>query len=108
MNPSFSLQPASDFSIPELADFMTRSFEGYFVPIHMDANGLLGMVRRDSVDLTFSRVLLANGEPAGAGLVARRGWDSRVAGWGSRRRFCRVDRDKFDGCRKFNCAPWLC
>ena len=80
MNPSFSLQPASDFSIPELADFMTRSFEGYFVPIHMDANGLLGMVRRDSVDLTFSRVLLANGEPAGAGLVARRGWDSRVAG----------------------------
>lgn len=82
MESLFDVCPASDFSIPELADFMTRSFEGYFVDIHMDAPALLAMVRRDSVDLTSSRVLLANGKPAGAGLVARRGWASRVAGMG--------------------------
>jgi ribosomal protein S18 acetylase RimI-like enzyme len=79
---SFSLQPASDFSLADLADLLTRSFEGYFVPIRMDVSALLGMIRRDSVDLTCSRVLLANGEPAALALIARRGSASRLAAMG--------------------------
>ena len=79
---NFSLQPASDFPLADLADLLTHSFEGYFVPIRMDVNALLGMVRRDSVDLTCSRVLLANGEPAALALIARRGSASRLAAMG--------------------------
>lgn len=79
---SFSLQPASDFPLADLADLLTRSFEGYFVPIRMDISALLGMIRRDSVDLTCSRVLLANGEPAALALIARRGSASRLAAMG--------------------------
>lgn len=78
----FSLQPASDFSLVDLADLLTRGFENYFVPIHMDVNALLGMIRRDSVDLTSSRVLLVEGVPAALALVARRGSASRVAAMG--------------------------
>lgn len=80
--PSFSLQPASDFPLVDLADLLTRGFENYFVPIHMDVNALLGMIRRDSVDLTSSRVLLADGAPAALALIARRGSASRVAAMG--------------------------
>lgn len=80
--PSFSLQPASDFPLVDLAGLLTRGFENYFVPIHMDVNALLGMIRRDSVDLTSSRVLLADGAPAALALIARRGSASRVAAMG--------------------------
>jgi ribosomal protein S18 acetylase RimI-like enzyme len=79
---NFSPQPASDFSLADLANLLTRSFEGYFVPIRMDVSALLGMIRRDSVDLTCSRVLLANGEPAALALIARRGSASRLAAMG--------------------------
>jgi GNAT superfamily N-acetyltransferase len=37
------------------------------------------MVRRDSVDLTLSRVMLNEGQPVGVALIARRGWTSRLA-----------------------------
>ena len=30
-----SLKPANEFTIPQLAELMTRSFEGYFVPVNM-------------------------------------------------------------------------
>ncbi|RPH61649.1 MAG: GNAT family N-acetyltransferase [Chloroflexi bacterium] len=39
-------------------------------------------MRRDGTDLTTSRVLLVEGVPAGFGLVARRGWISRLAAMG--------------------------
>jgi GNAT superfamily N-acetyltransferase len=45
------------------------------------------MVRRDSTDLTSSRVLLADGEPAGIALIARRGWASRLAAMGIAQEF---------------------
>ena len=80
--PSLSLSPASDFTIPQLADLMTRSFEGYFVPVNITDVILLTMLRRDGVDLTASRVILKDGEPSGLALIARRGWTSRLAAMG--------------------------
>ncbi len=77
-----SLFPASDFTIPQLADLMTRSFEGYFVPINITESALLTMLKRDSIDLTSSRVMINNDEPAGIALIARRGWTSRLAAMG--------------------------
>ena len=80
--PSFALKPASEFSISQLADLLTRGFEGYFVPVHINDSALLNMLRRDSIDLYASRVLMKDDEPIGAGLIARRGWTSRLAAMG--------------------------
>jgi ribosomal protein S18 acetylase RimI-like enzyme len=77
-----NLQPASEFPLTQLADLMTRSFEGYFVPINITESALLTMLKRDSIDLTSSRVLIHNDEPAGIALIARRGWTSRLAAMG--------------------------
>jgi len=80
--PSLSLKPAHEFTIPFLADLMTRSFEAYFVPIHITDTALLTMLRRDGIDLTSSRVLMKEDEPVGIALIARRGWTSRLAAMG--------------------------
>ncbi len=79
---SFELRSPLEFSISELADLLTRGFESYFVPIHITDVALLTMVRRDGVDLSASRVLVADGDPAGIALIARRGWSSRLAAMG--------------------------
>ena len=79
---SFAFTPASEFPIPQLADLLTRGFEGYFVPINITAPVLLTMMRRDGIDLAESRVLLKDGEPIGVALIARRGWTSRLAAMG--------------------------
>ena len=40
------------------------------------------MLRKDGIDQTFSRVLLADAQPCGIALIARRGWVSRLAAMG--------------------------
>jgi ribosomal protein S18 acetylase RimI-like enzyme len=79
---NFEIKPASESSISELVDVINRGFEGYFVPIQFNVTTFLNMVRKDGVDLTSSRLLLANEEPAGIALLVRRGWTSRVAAMG--------------------------
>jgi len=77
-----SLKPVHEYTIPFLAELMTRSFEGYFVPVNITDVILLTMLRRDGVDLTSSRVILKDDEPSGLALIARRGWTSRLAAMG--------------------------
>jgi ribosomal protein S18 acetylase RimI-like enzyme len=79
---SYSLQPASNYSIPQLADLITRGFEGYFISVELDASALFEMIRRNGIDLLESRVILADGEAVGLALIARRGWTSRLAAMG--------------------------
>lgn len=79
---AFSFKPTSEFSIPQIADLLTRGFEGYLVPIHIDEAALLTMLRRDGIDLNESRILLKDDEPSGVALIARRGWTSRLAAMG--------------------------
>jgi ribosomal protein S18 acetylase RimI-like enzyme len=78
----YSTQPALDFSLVDLADLFTRSFAGYFMPVNMTVPALVGVLRRDGADLSASRVLLADGAPSGFGLIARRGWTSRLGAMG--------------------------
>jgi len=80
--PLFSFRSASEFSIAEIADLLTRGFEGYFIPIFIDETTLLTMMRRDGIDLTESRLLFKDGDPIGVALIARRGWTSRLAAMG--------------------------
>jgi GNAT superfamily N-acetyltransferase len=61
---------------------MTRSFEGYFVPVNINDTALHTMTRRDGIDLTASRVLMKDDEPVGVAFIARRGWTSRLAAMG--------------------------
>ena len=79
---SLSLQPASEYPIPFLADLMTRGFEGYIVPVNITEAILHTMIRRDGIDLTASRVFLRDEEPIGIAFIARRGWISRLAAFG--------------------------
>lgn len=79
---SFSLKPASEFPFSQLADLLTRGFDGYFVPININEAVLLTMMRRDSIDLAVSNVILKDDEPIGIALIARRGWTSRLAAMG--------------------------
>lgn len=79
---TLQLKPASEFSIPQLADLMTRSFEDYFVPINITKSALLTMLKRDSIDLTASKVIANGNEHIGIAFIARRGWACRLAAMG--------------------------
>ncbi|KAA3657724.1 MAG: GNAT family N-acetyltransferase [Chloroflexi bacterium] len=68
------------YGLEETAVILNRGFSDYFVPINFTLNSLLNMVAHDGLDLSSSRIAFKNGEPVGAGLIARRGWSSRLAG----------------------------
>jgi len=76
------LKPASEYSTDDLAGFFTESFKDYFVPVKINTQALMEIVRRDSADLSVSKVLLIDEKPAGISLIARRGWEDRVAAMG--------------------------
>ncbi|MCI0556024.1 MAG: GNAT family N-acetyltransferase, partial [Anaerolineae bacterium] len=54
----------------------------YLVPIQFNISQFVTMLRKDSIDLDSSRVLLIDDEPSGVALIARRGWTSRLAAMG--------------------------
>ena len=76
------IRPASDYPLPELLHVLNLSFENYIVPINFNLIQFITMLRKDNIDLFSSRVLVAEGEPAGIALIARRGWTSRLAAMG--------------------------
>ena len=73
---------ASESLLPDLVKLLNLGFEDYLVPIQFSLPQFLTMVRKDSIDLTTSRILLADDEPSGIALIARRGWTSRLAAMG--------------------------
>jgi len=78
----FDSRPASDSPLPDLVKLLNLGFENYLVPIQFSLSQFLTMVRKDSIDLTSSCILLADGKPSGVALIARRGWTSRLAAMG--------------------------
>jgi ribosomal protein S18 acetylase RimI-like enzyme len=74
---------ASEYTLPDLVQTLNRGFEGYLVPIHLSLTQFLDKLRKDNIDLTASRVLLADDKPSGIALIARRGWTSRLAAMGN-------------------------
>lgn len=78
----FDTKSALDYPLPDLVEILNRGFEGYFVPITLQLNDFLNMVRKDGIDLAISRVLLGDREPVGVALLAHRGWTSRLAAMG--------------------------
>lgn len=78
----FDTATASNYSLPELVEFLNRGFEDYFVPIQFNTVTFLNMLRKDGIDLTASRVLIVDDQPCGIALIARRGWTNRLAAMG--------------------------
>jgi ribosomal protein S18 acetylase RimI-like enzyme len=78
----FDTVTASNYSLPDLVEFLNRGFEDYFVPIQFNTVTFLNMLRKDGIDLTASCVLIVDNQPCGVALIARRGWTSRLAAMG--------------------------
>jgi ribosomal protein S18 acetylase RimI-like enzyme len=81
-NMKLDIKPASDYPMPDLLYLLNLSFEEYMVPITFNLIQFLTMLRKDSVDLYASRVVVGDGDPVGVALIARRGWTSRLAAMG--------------------------
>jgi len=75
-------KPALDYPLPDLTYLLNLCFENYLVPITFNLIQFITMLRKDSIDLSASRVLVEDGEPVGIALIARRGWTSRLAAMG--------------------------
>jgi ribosomal protein S18 acetylase RimI-like enzyme len=76
---NLNLKAMVDCDISEVADVLNRGFADYFVKIEITAPVLFHMVAHDSIDLGESRVVLRDNEMVAAALVARRGWNCRLA-----------------------------
>lgn len=80
---SISTRPVAEHTSADVAAAVTRSFEGYLVPIRMTAQGFERRFRGEDLDPFASRVLSnEDGSLIGVLLVARRGWTSRIAAMG--------------------------
>ncbi len=79
---TFALKSTTDYTLPDLVELLNLSFENYLVPIQFNNSQFITMLRKDSIDLDSSRVLLIDEEPSGIALIARRGWTSRLAAMG--------------------------
>src|SRR5262245_51276091 len=73
-NMKLDLTPVSHYPLTDLTDLLNLSFENYLVPIQFNISQFITMLRKDSIDLDSSRVLIIDDEPAGIALIARRGW----------------------------------
>jgi ribosomal protein S18 acetylase RimI-like enzyme len=78
----WAFSSAAEYSLSMLAGLFTASFAGYLIPMEMSADGLAERVASEDINLAACRVLLRGSEPAGLGLMARRGRVSRVAAMG--------------------------
>jgi ribosomal protein S18 acetylase RimI-like enzyme len=79
---SVELVPAAEFSDAELAAIFTAGYEGYFMPITIDADSFRFLARSFDYDLDASRVVRDGKESVGLVMVARRrenGWIGGVA-----------------------------
>lgn len=70
----------ADFGLPPTAELLARAFADYFLKIPFTAEALRHTAQMDQVDFAQSPVVLLEGLPVGAALLARRGPMSRVAG----------------------------
>lgn len=68
----FVAKPASNYPVAELASILNQGFEGYLIPIHFTNSMFLNMLHKDGIDLSASRVLLADQTPCGIALIAPR------------------------------------
>lgn len=77
-----TLVPADTFDLEQLAEVFNAGYEGYFVPVRVDAAGLASMVDLWDIDLSRSRVALHDEQPVGVANLAVRGDRGWIGGIG--------------------------
>lgn len=75
-------QPATRFSLQQLAAYFTAAYEDYPYPVAVGAEQLARRVREEALDLAVSAVAELAGQPAGLFLVGRRGDEAWCGGFG--------------------------
>src|SRR5438105_2490681 len=73
------MDSAASYPLATLVELFTVGFAGYVIPLQMTPATLAERVAAEDIDLAASRVVLRDGIPIGLALVARRGWESRIA-----------------------------
>jgi len=71
--------PVAECTATLVADALTRSFEGYMMPVIVSAEGYERRFRPENVDPFASYVYFRRTRPVATVLIARRGWTSRIA-----------------------------
>src|SRR5215210_5643229 len=74
-----SERPVAECNAAQVADALTRSFEGYVMPVNVSAQGYERRFRPENVDPFASCVYFRETRPVAVVLIARRGWTSRIA-----------------------------
>jgi ribosomal protein S18 acetylase RimI-like enzyme len=77
------LRPASAFDGAALAALFTAGYEGYAVPIRIDAEAFGAMVAANDLDLGASRVALRAGEPVAFAMLGVRDEEGWIGGMGT-------------------------
>ncbi|HEV7503711.1 MAG TPA: GNAT family N-acetyltransferase [Thermoanaerobaculia bacterium] len=80
--PTLAARPVAECTSEEVAFAINRGFENYFVSLAFTAPIYERRFRSEHLDPFASRVYSHDGSPAGALLIDRRGWTSRVAAMG--------------------------
>src|SRR5829696_4148908 len=78
-NEGISRRPVAECTAAQVADALTKSFEGYVMPVNVTAQGYERRFRPENVDPFASYVYFRETRPVAVALVARRGWTSRIA-----------------------------
>jgi GNAT superfamily N-acetyltransferase len=76
------LDPASSLSLEQLAALFSEAYEGYPVPMHVDAAGLARMIETSDLDLDAARIARVAGEPVGVCMLGVRGKEGWIGGMG--------------------------
>ena len=74
-----SKRPVAACTTAQVADALTKSFEGYVVPVNVSSEAYERRFRPENVDPFASYVYFRETRPVAVVLVARRGWTSRIA-----------------------------
>lgn len=79
---SLETVPASRFDDTALAALFCAAYEGYFMPVHLDAAAFRAMMDLQDADFDASRVALEGGAPVALAMLARRGEEGWIGGMG--------------------------
>jgi ribosomal protein S18 acetylase RimI-like enzyme len=79
INEDTSRRAVAECTAAQVAEALTRSFEGYVMPVNVTAQGYERRFRPENVDPFASYVYFRETRPTAVVLVARRGWTSRIA-----------------------------
>jgi GNAT superfamily N-acetyltransferase len=76
------LEAASSLSLEQLAALFTAAYDGYPLPMHVDAAGLARMIETNDLDLDAARIARVAGEPTGICMLGVRGDEGWIGGMG--------------------------